>query len=214
MDNAGKGNKNLCLGLTALQKDIEKPAPPKKPFPFKKLIAAVLAIVVIAGTSLVISDYNKKQAAAYKTALQELLNGDYLSAEQGFSDLSGYRDSASLSVYCKYAAVYKDRTDYAGGQDELSSITLQYDTGWQRDVDALESRVKEYKAEKDAAEEAERERSAAENAAKRAQELKAQYSGKLPVDGMPVSCLKYTSIGLPNKVEKCRSYDNMDIYRR
>ena len=110
--------------------------------------------------------------------------------------------------------MYKDRTDYAGGQAELADITLQYDTGWQQDVDALETRVKSYKAEKDAAEEAERQRIAAENAAKREQRLKDQYSGKLPVDGMPVSCLKYTSLGSPTKTEKCQFYDSMDVHRR
>ena len=101
-----------------------------------------------------------------------------------------------------------------GGQDELANITLQYDTSWQQDVDALETRVKSYKAEKDAAEEAERQRIAAENAAKREQSLKDQYSGKLPVDGMPVSCLKYTSLGSPTKTEKCQFYDSMDVHRR
>ena len=110
--------------------------------------------------------------------------------------------------------MYKDRTDYAGGQDELANITLQYDTGWQQNIDALETRVKSYKAEKDAAEEAERQRIAAENAAKREQSLKDQYSGKLPVDGMPVSCLKYTSLGSPTKTEKCQFYDSMDVHRR
>lgn len=44
--------------------------------------------------------------------------------------------------------------------------------------------------------------------------LKARYSGKLPVDGMPVSCLEYTSIGAPTKVEKCKLYDSMDVHRR
>ena len=186
----------------------------KKPFPFGKLIAAVLAVTVIAGISISISNRNKQRTAAYDAALQELSNGNYTSAEQDFSELSGYRDAASLSVYCKYAGMYKDRTDYAGGQDELANITLQYDTGWQQDVDALETRVKGYKAEKDAAEEAERQRIAAENAAKREQSLKDQYSGKLPVDGMPVSCLKYTSLGSPTKTEKCQFYDSMDVHRR
>ena len=196
------------------EKDEKKPVPPKKPFPFKKVIAAVLVVAAIAGISISVSNRNKQRAAAYDAALQELSNGNYTSAEQDFSELSGYRDAASLSVYCKYADMYKDRTDYAGGQDELSNITLQYDTGWQQDVDALETRVKGYKAEKDAAEEAERQRIAAENAAKREQSLKDQYSGKLPVDGMPVSCLKYTSIGSPTKTEKCQFYDNMDVHRR
>ena len=182
----------------------------KKPFPFGKLIAAVLAVAVIAGISVSVSNRNKQRAAAYDAALQELSNGNYSSAEQDFSALSGYRDAASLSVYCKYADMYKDRTDYAGGQDELSNITLQYDTSWQRDVDALETRVKGYKAEKDAVEEAERQRIAAENAAKREQSLKDQYSGKLPVEGMPVSCLKYTSLGEPDKRLNCKNFEKLE----
>ena len=182
----------------------------KKPFPLGKLIAAVLAVAVIAGISISISNRNKQRVAAYEAALQELSNGNYTSAEQDFSELSGYRDAASLSVYCKYADMYKDRTDYAGGQDELSNITLQYDTSWQQDVDALETRVKGYKAEKDAAEEAERQRIAAENAAKREQSLKDQYSGKLPVEGMPVSCLKYTSLGEPDKRLNCKNFEKLE----
>ena len=196
------------------EKDEKKPVPPPKPFPFKKIIAAVLAVAVIAGISISLSSRNKQRAAAYEAALQELSNGNYTSAEQDFSALSGYRDAASLPVYCKYAGMYKDRTEYMGGQNELATITLKYDTSWQQDVDALETRVKSYKAEKDAAEEAERKRIAAENAAKQEQSRKDQYSGKLPVDGMPVSCLKYTSIGSPTKTEKCQFYDNMDVHRR
>ena len=182
----------------------------KKPFPLGKLIAAVLAVAVIAGISISVSDRNKQRAAAYEAALQELTNGNYTSAEQDFSELSGYRDAASLSIYCKYADMYKDRTDYAGGQDELANITLQYDTGWQQNIDALETRVKSYKAEKDAAEEAERQRIAAENAAKREQSLKDQYSGKLPVEGMPVSCLKYTSLGEPDKRLNCKNFEKLE----
>ena len=182
----------------------------KKPFPLGKIIAAVLAVAVIAWVSISVSDRNKQRAAAYGAALRELSNGKYTSAEQGFSALSGYRDAASLSVYCKYADMYKDRTDYAGGQDELANITLQYDTSWQPEVDALETRVKGYKAEKDAAEEAERQRIAAENAAKREQSLKDQYSGKLPVEGMPVSCLKYTSLGEPDKRLNCKNFEKLE----
>lgn len=143
---------------------------------------------MIAGIALAESNHSKRRAAAYEEALQFLTQGDYSSAEEGFSSLSNYRDAASLATYCKYAGVYDGKTEYAGGQDELSKINLQYDTGLQKDVDALESRVKGYKAEKDAAEEDEHKRIAAENAAKREQSLKEQYSGKLPVEGMPVSC--------------------------
>ena len=191
------------------EKDEENPVLSKKPFPLGKLIAAVLAVAVIAGISISVSSRNKQRAAAYDAALQELSNGNFTSAEQDFSSLSGYRDAASLSVYCKYADMYKDKTEYVGGQDELATITLKYDTSWQQDVDALETRVKGYKAEKDAAEEAERKRIAAENAAKQEQSLKDQYSGKLPVEGMPMSCLKYTSLGSPDKTEKCRGFDNL-----
>ena len=72
----------------------------------------------------------------------------------------------------------------------------------------------QYKAEQDAAMEAEWQRIEAEIAAEREQSLKNQYSGKLPVDGMPVRGLKYTSIGSPTETEKCQSYDNMDVHRR
>lgn len=192
------------------EKDEKKPVPPKKSFPFKKVIAAVLVVAAISWISISVSNRNKQRATAYDIALQELSNGNYASAEQDFSELSGYRDAASLSVYCKYADMYKDRTDYAGGQDELSNITLQYDTSWQQDVDALETRVKGYKAEKDATEEAERQRIAAENAAKREQSLKDQYSGKLPVEGMPVSCLKYTSLGEPDKRLNCKNFEKLE----
>lgn len=144
----------------ASEKDEKKPMPPKKLLPLGKIIAAVLAVAAIAGISISVSSRNKQRVTAYVAALQKLSNGNYSSAEQDFSALSGYRDAASLSVYCKYADMYTDRTDYVGGQDELSNITLQYDTGWQRDVDALETRVKGYKAENDAAEEAARRRDA------------------------------------------------------
>ena len=192
------------------EKDEKKPVPPKKSFPFKKVIAAVLVVAAISWISISVSNRNKQRATAYDIALQELSNGNYASAEQDFSGLSGYRDAASLSVYCKYADMYKDRTDYAGGQDELATITLKYDTSWQQDVDALETRVKGYKAEKDAAEEAERQRIAAENAAKQEQSRKDQYSGKLPVEGMPVSCLKYTSLGEPDKRLNCKNFEKLE----
>ena len=192
------------------EKDEKKPVPPKKPFPFKKVIAAVLVVAAISWISISVSNRNKQRATAYDIALQELSNGNYASAEQDFSELSGYRDAAPLSVYCKYAGMYKGRTDYAGGQDELADITLQYDTSWQQDVDALETRVKGYKAEKDAAEEAERQRIAAENSAKRERSLKDKYSGKLPVEGMPVSCLKYTSLGEPDKRLNCKNFEKLE----
>ncbi len=55
---------------------------------------------------------------------------------------------------------------------------------------------------------------AASSTTPKSNSLKDKYSGKLPVDGMPVSCLKFTSLGAPSKTEKCQFYDNMDVYRR
>ena len=55
---------------------------------------------------------------------------------------------------------------------------------------------------------------AASSTTPKSNSLKDKYSGKLPVDGMPVSCLKYTSLGAPSKTEKCQFYDNMDVHRR
>ena len=192
----------------------EEPVAAKKPFPSKKVIAAILAAVMLIGIPISLMLYNRQRAAAYEAALQSMSTGDYASARRSFSRLSRYRDAAPLSVYCKYARIYAVRSDYAGGQDELSSITLQYDTDWQQAVDALEARVKGYKAEKDAAEEAERQRIAAENAAKQEQSRKDQYSGKLPVEGMPVSCLKYTSLGEPDKRLNCKNFEKLEQNRK
>lgn len=80
------------------EKDEKKPVPPKKSFPFKKVIAAVLVVAAISWISISVSNRNKQRATAYDIALQELSNGNYASAEQDFSGLSGYRDAASLSV--------------------------------------------------------------------------------------------------------------------
>lgn len=181
----------------------------KKPFPFKKVIVMVLTVAVIAGISIAVF-LNKQRATAYEMALQNLSNGNYVSARQGFLTLSGYRDAAPLYLYCKYANVYESKTNYTGGLDELLSIRLQYDTIWQQDIDTLIVRVMGYKKEKDAADE----RAAAENAAKREQALKDRYAGKLPVAGMPMSCLKYTSLGAPDKEEKCLNFDHLVEDRR
>ena len=47
------------------EKDEEKSVPPKKPFPFGKFIAAVLAVALIAGISISVSRRNQQRAAVY-----------------------------------------------------------------------------------------------------------------------------------------------------
>ena len=42
----------------------------------------------------------------------------------------------------------------------------------------------------------------------------AQYSGKLPVEGMPMKALSYTSLGAPDKELKCKNFDKLELNRK
>lgn len=179
-----------------------------------KLLAVILIICVI-GTAAVLHHNSREQKRqSYEAALQALTEGNYAVAAEGFSAARGYRDSAALSVYCKYAKQYENNTEYKGGSEELSAITLKYDTEWQDDIALLAARIDGYWEAELAALEAEIERQESEDAKKREESLKARYSGKEPADGMPVDALKYTTLGAPDEMEKCQFYDNMDVNRR
>lgn len=158
--------------------------------------------------------HENRQTQAYAAALDALSKSDYASAGQAFSALSDYRDSASLTVYCEYAEFYQTRTYYGGGLDELTKINLQHDTQWQKSVDELETRVKIYKACKDAADRERRNKRETQIDKQYEGSLKSLYSGKASSDGMPMRALKYTTIGAPDKIEKCLSYEYMDVDRR
>ena len=41
-----------------------------------------------------------------------------------------------------------------------------------------------------------------------------QYSGKLPVEGMPMKALSYTSLGAPDKELKCKNFDKLELNRK
>lgn len=41
-----------------------------------------------------------------------------------------------------------------------------------------------------------------------------QYSGKLPVEGMPMKALSYTSLGAPDKELKCKKFDKLELNRK
>lgn len=40
---------------------------------------------------------------------------------------------------------------------------------------------------------------------------KERYSGKLPVEGMPVRCLQYTTLGAPDKRLDCKNFDRLEL---
>ena len=43
------------------------------------------------------------------------------------------------------------------------------------------------------------------------QVLKEHYSGEMPIEGMPMRALQYTSLGEPDEKILCRDYDKMDV---
>ena len=43
---------------------------------------------------------------------------------------------------------------------------------------------------------------------------KERYSGSLPVEGMPVRCLKYTSLGEPDNRLDCKNFDKLETHRK
>lgn len=42
----------------------------------------------------------------------------------------------------------------------------------------------------------------------------AQYGGKLPVEGMPMKALSYTSLGAPDKELKCKNFEKLELNRK
>lgn len=190
-----------------------RPTEQKEKPPVKKIVAAALAGAVLLGSIAALAVRDDRQSKAYQAALSALSDQDY-AAEQGFAALSGYRDAASLSVYCKYVQLYGEQSKYMGGAEELNAARLRYNTEYQAEIDALAARALEYKAEKEAAEKEEQQRLAAEEAKKRERELVAKYAGKLPVNGMPTAYLEYTSLGAPTKIEECQDYNRKDYHKR
>lgn len=174
----------------------------------KKSVRRLLLVLLLFGGLLVLGavEHQQQQAQEYEKALQALADGDYAAAEKLFEKVPDYRDAQGLAVFCEYAGLYESRDEYAGGSEELREIDLRYDTDWQAAVNTLRKQVAKYKADRDAEERAEQRRQAAEERKR----LKKLYGGKLPVEGMPVSCLKYTSLGEPDEEVKCRDFDRLE----
>lgn len=174
----------------------------------KKSVRRLLLVLVLLGGLLVLGavEHQQQQAQEYEKALQALAGGDYAAAEKLFEKVPDYRDAQRLAVFCEYAGIYENVKEYAGGSEELREIDLRYDTDWQTAVNTLRKQVAKYKADRDAEARAEQRRQAAEEQKR----LKKLYGGKLPIEGMPVSCLKYTSLGEPDEEVKCRDFDRLE----
>ena len=174
----------------------------------KKPVLRLLLVLLLFGGLLVLGavEHQQQQAQEYEKALQALAGGDYATAEKLFEKVPDYRDAQGLAVFCEYAGIYENVEEYAGGSEELREIDLRYDTDWQDAVNTLRKQVAKYKADRDAAARAEQRRLAAEEKKR----LKKLYGGKLPVEGMPVSCLKYTSLGEPDEEVKCLDFDRLE----
>ena len=174
----------------------------------KKSVRRLLLVLVLLGGLLVLGavEHQQQQAQEYEKALQALAGGDYAAAEKLFEKVPDYRDAQGLAVFCEYAGIYENVKEYVGGSEELREIDLRYDTDWQDAVNTLRKQVAKYKADRDAEARAEQRRQAAEEQKR----LKKLYGGKLPIEGMPVSCLKYTSLGEPDEEVKCRDFDRLE----
>ncbi len=174
----------------------------------KKSVRRLLLVLVLLGGLLVLGavEHQQQQAQEYEKALQALAGGDYATAEKLFEKVPDYRDAQGLAVFCEYAGTYENVKEYVGGSEELREIDLRYDTDWQDAVNTLRKQVAKYKADRDAEARAEQRRQAAEEQKR----LKKLYGGKLPIEGMPVSCLKYTSLGEPDEEVKCRDFDRLE----
>ena len=180
----------------------ETHSPAKKAKKVGLIVMAVLLTALCAVGFGIWKQNASANRAAYDEALAALDSGAYTEAQKLFADLNAYRDSASFSVYCKYAALYESRSTYTEGESELAGITLRYETDRQPQVDALARKVSAMAQTRRAAE-----AQAAEQ--QRQADLKARYGGKLPVEGMPMSCLKYTSLGEPDESVKCPDFDRL-----
>lgn len=186
-----------------LKNYIAKTQKPKKYSTRFKAITILTALVILIGA---VSMHHFVRDYKYDAALAELNAGHFSEAGEQFESIGSYRDAEALYIFCKYTDVYKTAVTYEGGESELAGISLEYEKRFQKDVDTLEERVSVLAEEKRIADEEAREQQlAAEEADK-----KAIYGNDIPVEGMPISCLKYTLLGAPDKTEKCEDYDKLE----
>ena len=182
-------------------------APVSRRRPIRRYAAALLALLICGLGGVLGYRHWRQLDRQYGQAVSLAAEGAYGEARELFDAVGGYRDAEDLVVYCQYAEKYVALGLYDGGRYELSQLTLRHTPELQEDLDALLRRVSllEERWEEEEAQ------AAAERKRERERE---QYSGQLPVDGMPYRCLGYTLLGFPDSTEKCRFYDDLDVYRR
>lgn len=192
----------------------EPPSAPRRRRLNMRVCAVFAVILCIAGIAALIFHCWAHIDRQYALAVSLAESGSYVQAKIKFDALGCYHDAEGLAVYCEYADKYAQSTVYAGGADELSRITLRHSPELQPALDDLLARVTALEEQKRLEEKraaAEKER--AEAARKQAEEYEA-YAGKLPVKGMPMRCLSLTSLGKPDKMEKCQFFDDLVEDRR
>lgn len=192
------------------------PTPPPRPVPPPKqgrakprrdrdrwqTWALVLASVAfLCGVTVLTSRFLLWQRETYRGALRAMNAGDYSAAEDAFLELSKYRDAPSFAIYCKYAGMEPDRAAKAHGDWALERLTLQRETAYQTQINALAAQISRHREEMEAAAEAERQAALEE-------QCKQDYPGKEPAVGMYMDYLQYTAFGRPREYVKSEYFDS------
>ena len=161
-----------------------------------------IGIVVIVLTVLILCVYSaishaeiqKEMERKLQVALSYIDEEKYQEAKDLLSEIEPYKYSAQLSLYCEYVDLYKECDEYIGGEEELESISIQYATEYQPEIDRLIDKVVTLKEEKEAEEE---------------REIIAAYREKLPELGMSEQYIDCTKLGEPDRTEKCLNFDHL-----
>ena len=136
----------------------------KKTSQWKSILASVITIALIGGLfyrshwnavqweQKVLGPQKTKEEIQqeteqnYAAAIEQMAAGNYTEAWRGFSSLH-YRDAEALAEFCRYAALYQNAAGYLGGEKEIASLTLQYDTQWQTEIAQLSAKIQECMAQ-------------------------------------------------------------------
>ena len=156
------------------------------------IVLTVLRLCVYSAISH--TEIRKEMERKLQVALSYVDEEKYQEAKDILSEIEPYKDSAQLSLYCEYADLYKECDEYIGGEEKLESISIQYATEYQPEIDRLIDKVVRLKVEKEAEEE---------------REIIAAYREKLPELGMSEQYIDCTKLGEPDRIEKCLNFEHL-----